>query len=193
MYYLVIVSSMFSITLRSLKNGDLRKDNETRMLKTLNQPGPASETLHYLPVMFMGEAKGEGSCQTCLVQAIWVQQLPPVPLFWLVLLLPVPAELGKGLGGGGLCPPHLCACQHLPPFLYSALPASVLAKGVKVMKYKQEYSKITQKIPADSRNRLIALLISILLGFFCPFCFCFALSLFDAHTPWALLGTGAQM
>ena len=47
---------VFSITIRSLKNRELRKDNKTRKLKTFNQPGLASETLHYLPVMLMGAA-----------------------------------------------------------------------------------------------------------------------------------------
>lgn len=48
------VIEVFSITIRSIKNGELRKDNETRIFKTFNQPGLASETLHYLPVMLMG-------------------------------------------------------------------------------------------------------------------------------------------
>lgn len=139
------------------------------MLKTLNQPGPAFETLHYLPVMFMGEAKGEGS--SVLSRQFGFNSSLLCPSFGLCCCCLCQPSWGRGWEGGGLCPPHLCACQHLPPFLYSALPASVLPKGVKVMKYKQEYSKITQKIPADSRNRLITLLISILLGFFCPFCF----------------------
>lgn len=193
MCYLVIVSSMFSITFRSLKNGDLRKDNETRMLKTLNQPGLASETCTtYLWCSWVRlKEKGAVRAQSCLGNL--GSTAPSCALLLAYAAAVCASQAGEGVGRRGLCPPHLCACQHLPPFLYSALPASVLAKGVKVMKYKQEYSKITQKIPAGSRNRLITLLISILLGFFCPFCFCFALSLFDAHSPWALLGTGAQM
>lgn len=50
------VLEVTSITLRSLKNGELRKDKETRILKTFT-----SETSRYLPVMLAGEAKGEES------------------------------------------------------------------------------------------------------------------------------------
>lgn len=48
------VIEVFSVTIRSIKNGELRKANETRTFKTFNQPGLASETLRYLPVMLMG-------------------------------------------------------------------------------------------------------------------------------------------
>lgn len=98
------VIEVFCTTVRSLKkNGELRKAKAARIFKTFNHPGLVSETLHFLPVMLTGEAKGEEShWSLILFRQIWVRRLLLVPSSWLMLLLSVPADLERGLGMGSL-------------------------------------------------------------------------------------------
>lgn len=123
------VIEVFSITIRSLKNGELRKNDETRILKTFNQPGLASETLHYLPVVLTGEAKGEERYRSSILfRQIGFDSSFPCPPLGLCRCCLCQLSWGRGQARCP-CPLQLCcASQYVPPILYSALLASVLAR-----------------------------------------------------------------
>lgn len=150
-----------------------------------NQALPLRLCTIYLWCSWVGGANGEESIRAQSSLAIWVQQLL-VPSSWLMLLLSVPAKLGKGLGVGCL---SSSALSCLPA---RTLLASVLAR---VSKTDEIQSRIQQNHSKDTCWQQEALDYTVnehTAQGFCPFCFCFALSLISSCSPWAL-GAGAQM